>query len=264
MNKYFDFLKTNLSNEISHIFSYKQTLIFEIISIFLALFSQIVVIFFIYNITNGFPGWNIYEMIFLIGTNGLAFSISGFTSISMFFQNSWKIEYGHFHNVLLKPFNTQGFMIISSINDSSWLIELFGNIILIIYSLIMINPQLTLWGVISYILLILISCLCFYGIMGVFMNFVFSYPRARNVIELFWTMGNFSNYPLGIFPDWIKLFLTFIMPMALAGFYPASYFLGKMSNYIYLALFLFIGLIFAFIGVIAIKEGIKKHTSYGG
>lgn len=264
MNKYLDFLKTNISNEISHIFSYKQTFFFEIISIFLALFSQIIVIFFIYNITAGFPGWTIYEMIFLTATSGLSFSIAGFTSISMFYQNSWKIEYGHFHNVLLKPFNTQIFMLISSISDSSWLIELSGNLILLIYSIIMMNPQFTWAGVLSFFSIIISVCFCFYGIMGIFINFIFSYPRARNIIELFWTIGNFSNYPLNIFPDWIKIFLTFILPMALAGFYPASYFLGKMSNYIYLVLFLIIGLAFVGIGTLAIKEGIKKHTSYGG
>jgi ABC-type uncharacterized transport system permease subunit len=58
--------------------------------------------------------------------------------------------------------------------------------------------------------------------------------------------------------------LTFILPMALAGFYPASYILGKISDYKLLGLFLLIGLAFAGVGTMAIKKGIKKHTSYGG
>jgi ABC-type uncharacterized transport system permease subunit len=192
MKKYFDFLRTNISNEISHVFSYKQTFFFEVISIFLSLISQVIVIFFIYNATNGFPGWNLYEMIFLIATNGLAFSLAGFTSISMFYQNSWEIEKGYFHNKLLKPFKTQIFMLISSMNDSNWGIELIGNLIILVYAFMMLKIQVTLIGVLSFLLLIFISCLCFYGIMGILINFIFSYPRPETLWICFGLLGIFQ------------------------------------------------------------------------
>jgi ABC-2 type transport system permease protein len=263
MNKYLNLLIKNLSIDISFFFSHKQATFFQFIADIFEFLIQPLILFFIYEISQGFSGWNMNEMFFLIATARISLTIAGSTVLGMIFSNSWKLEQGYFHQVLLKPFNTIIYMMITSIN-AHWVMDILSGFGLLIYSLIKLNIQATIAGFFSYIYLIFISLLCYYGITGLILNFLFKNPRSSNIMDMFWTMTNFSKYPLNIFPNYLKFLLTFILPVMISGYYPASYFLGKSNDFNLMIVFSLIGIIFAIVGTFAIKDGIKKHVSFGG
>ncbi|MFA5332900.1 MAG: ABC-2 family transporter protein [Candidatus Nanoarchaeia archaeon] len=263
MNKYADVLIKTVSMDFSYFFSHKQATFFQFFADFFEFFLQPLILFFIYEISSGFPGWSINEMFFLIATAKISLSLAGSSVLGIIFSNSWKIESGNFHQTLLKPFNTIVYMIITSVN-AHWIMDITVGLILLIYSIIKLNIALTIIGVLSYFYLIFVSILCYYGIAGVVMNFLFKNPRSSNIIDLFFTATRFSNYPLNIFPTMLKFILTFILPIALSSYYPANYFLGKTNDYNSLIIFSLIGFCFAVIGTIALKNGIKNHVSFGG
>jgi len=263
MNKYVNLLRKHLAMQFSYFFSHKQATLFSFFADFFEFFMQPLILYFIYEISSGFSGWNIDEMFFLIATSRISLSIAGSTVIGIVFAQGWKLDSGNFHEVLLKPFNVILYMIITSIN-TGWLMDITVGIILLIYSIIKLNIAVTLAGVLSYIYMILISLLCYYGIAGLIMNFLFKNPRAENIMDLFWTTTNFSRYPLNIFPNAMKFILTFIFPIALSSYYPAAYFLNKINDYSAMIIFSLIGIAFAFVGTIALKNGLKNHISYGG
>jgi viologen exporter family transport system permease protein len=263
MNKYVDLFVRSISMDFSYFFSHKQATFFQFIADFFEFFLQPLILFFIYEISSGFSGWNINEMFFLIATAKISLSLAGSSVLGIIFSNSWKIESGNFHQTLLKPFNTIIYMIITSIN-AHWIMDITVGLILLIYSIIKLNITITLIGLLSYIYLLFISLLCYYGIAGLIMNFLFKNPRSTNIMDLFFSSTRFSNYPINIFPNFLKFILTFIFPIALSSYYPATYFLGKGNDYNLLLIFSLIGLIFAFLGTIALKNGIKNHVSFGG
>lgn len=263
MSKYFDVLIKTVAMDFSYFFSHKQATFFQFFADFFEFFLQPLILYFIYNISSGFSGWNIDEMFFLIATARISLSLAGSSVLGILFSNSWKLETGNFHQVLLKPFNIIIYMILTSVN-AFWITDIAAGLILLIYSIIKLNITITLFGVLSYLYLLFISILCFYGIAGLIMNLLFKNPRSSNIVDLFWAITRFSDYPIHIFPNYLKFILTFVFPIALSSFYPASYFLGKANNFNMMAIFSLIGIIFAFAGTLAIKNGIKNHVSLGG
>lgn len=263
MSKYMDLFVRNISMDFSYFFSHKQATFFQFVADFFEFFLQPLILFFIYEISSGFPGWNINEMFFLIATAKISLSIAGSSVLGMIFNNAWKIESGNFHQTLLKPFNTIIYMILTSIN-AHWIMDITVGLILLIYSIIKLNIVITLVGVLSYLYLLLISLLCYYGISGLILNFLFKNPRSSNIMDLFFSFTRFSNYPISIYPNVLKFILTFILPVALSSYYPAMYFLGKANDFNLLIIFSLIGISFAIIGTIALKNGIKNHVSFGG
>ncbi|MDD4352877.1 MAG: ABC-2 family transporter protein [Candidatus Nanoarchaeia archaeon] len=263
MNKYIDVLVRHILMDFSEFFSHKQATFFQFFADFFEFFLQPLLLYFIYNISSGFQGWEINEMFFLIATARISLSLAGSSVLGIVFSNLWRLKSGNFHQVLLKPFNTIIYMIIGSFN-AYWIMDITSGFLLLIYSIIKLKIQITLLGTLSYFYLIFISLLCYYGIAGILMNFFFKNPRSENILDIFWTASRFSNYPLNIFPNVIKFILTFIFPIALSSYYPASYFLSKSADYSLIIVFSIIGLAFAIIGSYAIKDGVKNHVSFGG
>jgi ABC-2 type transport system permease protein len=263
MSKYLDVMIKSVSMDFSYFFSHKQATFFQFFADFFEFFLQPLILYFIYEISSGFPGWDINEMFFLIATARISLSLAGSSVLGIIFSSAWKLESGNFHQILLKPFNTVVYMIITSFN-AYWIMDITAGVLLLIYSLIKLHAALTLFGILSYIFLIIISIICYYGIIGIIMNFLFKNPRSDNIMDLFWTASRFSNYPISIFPPVLKFILTFAFPIALSSYYPASYFLGKANDYNMLIIFSLIGMLFAIMGTAALRNGIKNHVSFGG
>jgi len=73
-----------------------------------------------------------------------------------------------------------------------------------------------------------------------------------------------ASYPLNIFPKWITVIFTFIIPFGTINYLPLQYLLGRINGVGWLYAFLpLLGALFIFPCLLAWKLGVRKYSSAG-
>lgn len=75
----------------------------------------------------------------------------------------------------------------------------------------------------------------------------FLIDRFEGLRELIFSLNITKNYPLTIFPKFIQIILTYVIPMSLISYYPTMCFFGRTDNFKFLVFELIILIIFAFV-----------------
>jgi len=236
------------------------------INIFTRIFSNLLgplLVFFIYTSTSGIPGWNFYELLVFSSTAMISWGIGTSFFFPMVWYIGWRVDNGYFDIILLKPLKIIPEMIIESINVGGLPGVVVGFIVLII-SLINIGASISLLNIIVYVYLILLSCLVLYGIAGIITGLSFTLFKAYEFMNLFWEITNLNDYPLTIYKTFIPFFLTFVFPVAIGNYYPASFLLGKIADGSLLIVLTLVSVSFAVIGTYTIKYGLRHYSSAGG
>ena len=83
--------------------------------------------------------------------------------------------------------------------------------------------------------------------------------REPLLCRLIYNIGNYGRYPVDIYNNVIRFVLTWILPFAFVGVYPAAYFLGRSEWYGYAFLTPVIGIIFFTISIFLWNQ-VSKNT----
>lgn len=68
------------------------------------------------------------------------------------------------------------------------------------------------------------------GIFVTLASFGFWSDAKSSIMPLMYNIGNYGRYPVDIYNRVIRFVLTFVLPFAFVGVYPAAYFLRKQSG----------------------------------
>jgi ABC-2 type transport system permease protein len=108
-------------------------------------------------------------------------------------------------------------------------------------------------------------------------SFIFSGVYMLQAAAAFWTieslevanifihgMKEHGSYPLNIFPRWITIIFTFIIPFGTINYLPLQYLLGKTDGIGWLYAFIpLLGALFILPCILAWKLGVRKYSSAG-
>lgn len=236
------------------------------INFFARAFAQLASLVFIWVIFDKIPhlaGWSIEEVAFIFGIQSIC---SGFVEI--FIGAIWAagdiILRGTLNMFLVMPVSPVFLMLLRTggLGNTNGT----GPVIIGIAMLIITSPVLNVvWNfqAILFIILIVISgSLIYFGLSLIFVSVTF-WTKERLYHELFHVFPQFARYPINIYNQFIRIFLTWIMPFAFTGFYPALFFLGRKDYGIMPFLTPLIGGIFCSLGVFVWRSGLKKYEGTG-
>ncbi|MDA3850830.1 MAG: ABC-2 family transporter protein [Spirochaetaceae bacterium] len=183
------------------------------------------VVFLIYRSGVAFPNWNIYEVLLIQGI----FMIAKGISYPCFFGIVWntivRVQEGTFDLLLIKP-RSALFMALVTGFDAEDLGKLLGGGVLTGICLANLPPaNLAQW-----------LNMFIYFILGQGVMFSFAVIMAGTGIkwvgnfrlyEIFDSVTAFGIYPQSIFAKPIRIIISYIIPIAMIGAFPASILLGK-------------------------------------
>lgn len=180
-------------------------------------FSNLFIIYSIYNIVHVINGWNINEMIYIYSIITISMSIW-----RCFFINTLNTSYyvtgGHFDLILAKPIDPLFYIFMQGFDEDAWG-DLAIGIILYIYFANILNIN-----IISSILIFIISIfgsLIFAGlsILGSILSLI--YVGINNFSDLPYIVFEFAKYPLNIFNPILALLFKSIIPIGFIAYMPS-------------------------------------------
>lgn len=176
-------------------------------------------------------GWTFEQLSLILG---LVYMLNAFVWGTMY--NNMKelvgdIYKGNLDLYLSKPINSQ-FLVSTKRISLSLIPSLVTGIFLTTYGL-SVNHQLTLAGLIMVLISIISSVVISYSLYFISVTCALFVGRLKNIADNFPQSLEIAKYPTVIYPTIFQFLFTFVMPLALLGYVPASIILGRI-NFLYI------------------------------
>jgi ABC-2 type transport system permease protein len=167
-------------------------------------------------------GWSAPEVFLLFAVGGVVNGIGGGFVARGNYAVGWCFETGFIDIALTKPVNFYASFMAGNVNPSHFP-RILLNIALMIYCIARFFSPLPAARTLLFVVGILggvLLCAAFNtacGAMG------FRMARGENTMYLVETLSQVISYPIHIFPRIVRMTVTFVVPFALATYYPTRY-----------------------------------------
>lgn len=254
---FMDYLKNFMKSRLT----YRSDFWIEVISDLSFNFMNLFFILVVYMHTDAIDGWSRAEVIFIYGYFMVPYGIFAcFFSLWNFGERY--IIRGELDRVLTRPAHSLLQVTLENMDPSS----LFGSLVgLAVMAYAWPGLELTLawYDPLVLIVLTLGSIMIYTGLYAALTSISLFSDSPTGIMPLIYNIQNYGRYPVSIYNGIIRFVLTWMLPFAFVGFYPAAYFLDK-SNYVGMALITpVVGAVFLAAGLLIWHVGIRRYRGAG-
>lgn len=191
----------------------------------------------IFNNTDTLGGWGLGELIALLGV----FRFVNTLMIALIWPNTEKfnqsIRDGSMDYTILQPVNSMFLVTFSRITVwRFW--DLILAVILIVVGVNMAEEVTNAAQILTFILLSLSGMIVIYSLWIVLIALTFWFVKFDNNVTILQALMDAGRYPATVYPVWLRLIVTFIIPIAVATTVPLQALRGELSA---LQVFIFLG-----------------------
>lgn len=254
---FLDYMKNYMKTKLT----YRADFWIEVIS---DLLSQAVNLFFILVVflhTPTLGGWSQAQIVFIYGFFMIPFGI-----FNCFF-NLWGfteryIVKGELDRILTRPAYNLVQLMLENMDPPSLVGSAAGALIMA-YAWGDAGVVFQGYDILVFLLLVIGAVLVYGGIYIIFTAISFFIDAPTGILPMIYNFQSYGRYPVTIYNRLLKAILTWILPFAFVGFYPAAYFLdpGQWGGMALLTPVVGVG--FAAAGFLFWNFGIKRYRGAG-
>lgn len=212
----------------------------------------------IFNNTDTIGGWGFPELIALLGV----FRLVNTMMIALIWPNTEKfnqsVRDGSMDYTILQPVNSMFLVTFSRI--TVWRVwDLVLAFILIGLGINMAGGSITALHVLTFSLLALSGIIVIYSLWIVLIALTFWFTKFDNNVTILQALLDAGRYPVSVYPVWLRIIVTFIIPIAVATTIPLQALRGELGlNQV--LIFLLVGIVSFVIASQVWKAGLKRYS----
>ena len=247
------YLKTRLT--------YRVDTAIEILSDLLSQAVNLIFILVVFGHTSFLGGWNRDEIIFIYG-----FFLVPYALFTAFFNiwdfNERYIVKGEMDRVLTRPIHSL-FQIIMERMELESLFGVITGLVIMGYTGLNLGLTFAWYDVLIFIAMVIGGAFIYAGLFISIATIGFWSDSRTDIMPMMYNISNYGRYPVDIYHRVIRFVLTWILPFAFVGVYPASYFLKREEWYGYAFLTPVMGILFFCMAILLWNAGVKKYRGAG-
>ena len=174
-------------------------------------------------------GWSLPEAAVVLGIFTLFDGLMSMALAPNLNRIAEGVRTGTMDFTLLKPIDAQFLVSFRNLNLLR-LPDIFLGLGIMIWAIWQLEPRPDLLGLTLGLLLLLSAYFMVYSIWFMLATTAFWFVRVENITELFWGFYRAGQFPVTVFPGWMRLFFTFVIPIAFITTVPAQAFTGKLET----------------------------------
>ncbi|MFY0545612.1 ABC transporter permease [Brevibacillus sp. H7] len=241
--------------------AYRTDFLGELVSYFIFELINLVFIIVVFQHVPLLNDWTREEIIFIYG-----FFLIPYAVFTMFFGfwdfNEKYIIRGEMDRVLTRPLHNLAQICLESIAPDR-IFGVFTGLIIMGYAAIRLDLSFAWYDPFLFVGLVISSVLIYAGVYTSISAISFFSDSRTGIAPMIWNIQNYGRYPVDVYNKIIRFILTWILPFAFVGVYPAAYFLRKEVWYTYAMLTPVMGIIFFSIGLLVWNWGVRKYRGAG-
>jgi ABC-2 type transport system permease protein len=247
-------IKINVQQELA----YRADTIVSILLNLMWLGWELLSLSIIFGNTATLGGWGLGELIALLGV----FRLVNMLMAALLWPNTEKFNAamrdGSLDYTLLQPVNS--LFLISFSRIVVWRIwDLFLGVILIVVGISMSGGGATPLNLASFVLLVASGGVILYSLWIVMIAFTFWFVKFDNNVTILQALLDAGRYPATVYPPWLRLIVTFVVPIAVATTVPLQALRGDLGWWQVL-LFLGVGAASMLVAARVWKAGVRRYS----
>jgi ABC-2 type transport system permease protein len=248
------FLKINIQMSLA----YRADTVINILLNLMWLGWELLSLSIIFSNTATLGGWGPGELIALLGV----FRLVNTLMIALIWPNTEKfnasVRDGSFDYNLLQPVNSQ--FLVSFSRITVWRIwDLVLAFILIIVGVNLAGDFVTPLSLLSFFFLTLSGAIVLYSLWIVLIALTFWFTKFDNNVTILQALLDSGRYPATIYPAWLRVIVTFVIPIAVATTIPLQALRGDLDGR-QILLFLGVGIASFAIASQVWRFGVKRYS----
>ncbi|MBL8050696.1 MAG: ABC-2 family transporter protein [Anaerolineales bacterium] len=248
------FLKVNIQMSLA----YRADTVVNILLNLMWLAWELLSLNIIFSNTQTLGGWGLGELIALLGV----FRLINTMMIAFIWPNTEKfnqsIRDGSMDYTILQPANSMFLVTFSRITVwRFW--DLILAVVLIVIGINMSGDSINALQILTFILLALSGMVVIYSLWIVLIALTFWFTKFDNNVTILQALLDAGRYPATVYPVWLRIIVTFIIPIAVATTIPLQALRGELGlNQV--LIFLFVGIASFVIATQVWKTGLKRYS----
>ena len=248
------FLKVNIQMSLA----YRADTVVNILLNLMWLGWELLSLSIIFNNTDTIGGWDFGELIALLGVFRLVHTLM----IALIWPNTEKfnqsIRDGSMDYTLLQPINSMFLVTFSRITIwRAW--DLILAAILIAVGINMSGATTTLLNILTFILLTISGGIIIYSLWIVLIALTFWFTKFDNNVTILQALLDAGRYPVTVYPVWLRILVTFVIPIAVATTVPLQGLRGDLTLSRVL-MFVAIGIVSFLVASQVWRRGLKQYS----
>jgi ABC-2 type transport system permease protein len=248
------FLKVNIQMSLA----YRADTVINILLNLMWLGWELLGLNIIFSNTTSIGGWGLGELIALLGV----FRLVNTFMIALIWPNTEKfnqsIRDGSMDYTILQPVSSLFLVTFSRI--TVWRIwDLVLATILIVVGINMTGDVTTPFNILTFILLAITGTLIIYSLWIVLIALTFWFTKFDNNVTILQALLDSGKYPSTVYPVWLRVIVTFIIPIAVATTVPLQALRGDLGPS-QIFLFVVISIVSFWVATKVWKRGLKQYS----
>lgn len=222
------FLRVSVQEEIA----YRANFFISILQTLIDSGTGVLAIVVLFSQVNAIHGWTFAATLALLGTYLILSALRavvigpGFEALVGLDGEIWT---GRFDYTLLRPVSVQ---FLASFRRWRILpaLDLFSGIGVLAIAVTQLHQQLTIPHMLTFLIALCAGIMLLYAILLIFASCVFWSPGFL-FTWVFDGLFQMARYPLGLYPGWVRLILTWLIPLSVMTTVPAQALTGDLSPF---------------------------------
>lgn len=212
----------------------------------------------IFSNTQTLGGWGFGELIALLGV----FRLINTLMIALIWPNTEKfnqsIRDGSMDYTLLQPVNSLFLVTFSRI--TVWRIwDLLLAVVLIVVGINLTGDTTTPLQIVTFLLLTASGAIIIYSLWIVLIAMTFWFTKFDNNVTILQALLDAGRYPATVYPVWLRIIVTFVIPIAVATTVPLQALRGDLTL-VRILMFAAIGIASFLVASQVWKRGLKQYS----
>ena len=218
------FFRIGMLNELE----YRANFFIQVFQTVLVLLVSLGGLSIIFSHADNLGGWKPDELLAVVG---IYFFVGGL--INLVIQPSMQklmedVRQGTLDFLLTKPEDAQ--VLVSVRQVQIWkLVDIVLGLVVLIVAGVRMGTVITPWTAVSFVLMLLAGAIIIYSFWLMLATFTFWFVKIDNILVIFQSMYEAGRWPVSIYPAWLRVILTFIVPVAFAVTIPAEAAVGRLT-----------------------------------
>ncbi|MDQ4076130.1 MAG: ABC-2 family transporter protein [Chloroflexota bacterium] len=207
---------------------YRANFFLQLFQSLIAVGTGLVALALVFTHTDDLRGWSHDELLVVLGVYTLMGGLIKTVIQPNMERLMEEIRDGGLDYALTKPEDAQ--LLVSVREIRIWqVVDVLVGLIILVIAVVQLQARIGLWEALTFLVALLLGGLMIYSFWLIITTGAFWLVRMQNVLELFQGMYRAGQWPVGIYPGWLRTTLTFLVPVAFAVTVPSEALTGRLT-----------------------------------
>jgi len=237
---------------------YRSNLLLSLLEEVVIVVTSYAAVLILFNHTGAINGWTLAQMTVLLG---VYYIIQGAQAVvfEMSFERFMEhVRMGTLDFILIKPVDSQ-FMVSTRHIQIAQLAQALLGFVILGTGLMQVGSGVGLVDAVEFALTLVCGLMLVYSLLLVLSTLSFWFVRVENLLAIFWSFIDAGRFPVDVYPGWLRITLSTVVPIGIAVTVPAQAVAGRLDP---------VGLALMLAGTVVVwwfaswfwKRGLRSYT----